>query len=145
MQIVDRPAFRVIGLPVTAPWEALWTVMPNAWATFFGRRHEIPGVRTETNMDISVGHRDGVYEQLIATEVDANAVPPPGMRALEVPAHRYLHHWHTGSLAGIALSFGTMYEWAAAQGIGVDQFKLDMGYTAKGQESEHDLYIRLAD
>jgi predicted transcriptional regulator YdeE len=145
MQIVDRPGFRVIGLPVTAPWEALWTVMPNAWTTFFRRRHEIPGVHSATSMEISVGQQDGVYHQLIAVEVDASAVPPPGMRALQVPPQRYLHHWHTGSLAGIALSFGTMYEWAASQGIAVDDFKLDMGYTARGQESEHDLFIRLAD
>ncbi|MEO7995301.1 MAG: GyrI-like domain-containing protein [bacterium] len=145
MRIIEKPGFRVIGLEVTAPWEALWTVMPNAWEAFFRRRNDIPGVMSGASMDISIEQRDGVYMQLIATEVNATALPPAGMRVLQVPAQRYLHHWHDGSLAGIALSFGTMYEWAAAQGLALDLFKLDIGYTAKGQESAHDLYIRLAD
>ena len=145
MQIVEKPELRVIGLEVTAPWEALWTVMPNAWEVFFHRRHEIAGLLSAINMDISIEQRDGVCVQLIATEVDETATPPQGMRLLQVPAQRYLHHWHTGSLAGIALSFGAMYEWAAAEGLVADQFKLDMGYTARGQETEHDLFIRLAE
>jgi predicted transcriptional regulator YdeE len=145
MQVIEKPGFRVIGLEVTAPWEALWTVMPNAWDAFFERRHEISGLLSATNMDISIEQREGVYRQLLAAEVDESGTPPPGMRVLQVPAQRYLHHWHNGSLAGIALSFGTMYEWAAAQGLALDTFKLDIGYTAKGQESAHDLLIRLAD
>lgn len=145
MQILYKEAFTVVGMQVEADWDALWTVMPQAWQNFFARHREIPHRANTVFMDISLGREAGRYTQLIAAEVTHVADLPPGMTKLEIPRQRYLHYRHVGPVREIASSFGKMHEWAAAHDVHLDDFMLDVGYTPSGEETTHDLYIRTPD
>lgn len=144
MQILTLGPLKLIGLTVTAGWDALWTEMPQAWRSLFARGHEIPNRVALPYMDVSLEQRDGVYTQLLAAEVSALAPVPDGMVALEIPEQTYLAYRHAGALPEIASAFGAMYDWAEQNGVALDAFKLDIGYLPDGTEPCHDLFIRVA-
>lgn len=141
MQIVQRDALTVVGLPVRASWQDLWTVMPARWKQFVARAHEIAHRVDEVFVDASLDQKDGEYRQLICAEVSQVEELPEGMIAVEIPGQSYLHHQHTGSLAGIADTFGAIYAWAEERGLAASSFKLDVGYGAG--DRAHDLYVGL--
>lgn len=62
--------------------------------------------------------------------------------------HPYIMIWrrlaHAFRIAGIAATFGAMYAWAREQGLAVSEFRIDVGYTPSGVETEHDLYVGLS-
>lgn len=144
MTIVEQEALQVIGIEVVAPWRELWTEVPKAWRELRARSGEIACRTSEVFLDVSVEERGGVYRQVVGAAVSTVERVPEGMVALEIPAQRYLHYRHEGTLEAIAESFGKMYEWGREQGHELGAFKLDVGYTLEGDEREHDLYIQVA-
>ena len=143
MKIIERAALTVVGIPVHAAWTELWTEMPKAWRVFIARHAELEGRVSDRLLDISLEKRGERYSQLIGAEVASVGVVPAGMISVEIPAQRYIHHQHRGPTAGIAVSFGAIYDWARDNGHAADDFKLDVGYTAFGDELEHDLFVRI--
>ena len=144
MQIVEKPAMFVIGIPVKAQWDDLWIDMPAAWRSLWERRDLIRHRVGDRAMDVSLEKRDGVYHQLAGVEVSRIDSVPQGMLGVEIPAQRYIHLRHEGPLPDIALSFGMIYKWAKENGHATDAFKLDIGYRPGGDDPEHDLFVRLA-
>ena len=145
MEIVEKPAFKVVGLLVESDWEGLWVEVPKAWETLMVRQAEIANRCSPVFMDISLGKEGDRYTELICAEVSSIEQVPDGMVAREIPRQRYLHHQHGGELAGIAESFGELYEWAGDNELPIDDFLIDAGYTSDAQEQTHDLYIRLGE
>lgn len=143
MKIVHMNAMRVVGIPVEATWENLWIEMPKTWRDFIARHTEIQHRCENTFLDVSVDRRGDMYLQLICAQVTHIEEIPEGMRAIEIPSQRYIHYQHVGPVEAIAESFGKMYDWAHEHGYSVGEFKIDKGYTAEGEELEHDLYIGL--
>jgi len=143
--IVNKEAFTLVGIPVRAHWDALWTEMPLAWRKWFSRCDEVKGKTTASSIDASLAVRDGEYFQLIGTQVSDPQDVPTDMMCIDIPKKRYVFAEHTGPLEAIADSFGAMYRWAEHQGHKTGDFKLDIGYTASGKESQHQLYIELLD
>lgn len=143
MKIIEKEALTVIGIPVKAKWQELWRDMPVAWREFFSRHTEIEYRYGDAFVDISLDKVGDEYLQLICTEVSRVKRIPDGMRAIEIPAQSYIYHRHVGPVTGIAESFGKMYDWAHDSEHTAGEFKIDVGYTAEGDESEHDLYIGL--
>ena len=143
MELVHRPGFTAVGLRVEADWQRLWRKMPEAWRELHERAGEIRHRVTNVLMDISVSVDCGCYTQLIGVEVAHADDVPEGMSAVHVPAGTYLHARHTGSLPEIAETFRRMYEWGRKNGVWLDEFKIDSGYTADGSEPYHDLYVRV--
>jgi len=143
MELVHRPGFVAVGLRVEADWKGLWREMPAAWRELHERAGEIRHRATDVLMDISVSVDCGCCTQLIGAEVAHADDVPDGMTAVHVPAGTYLHTRHTGSLPEIAETFRRMYEWGHKNGVRLDEFKVDSGYTAGGAEPYHDLYVRV--
>lgn len=145
MQIVEREGSRVVGIQVVADWKNLWTEVPQAWKQLFERADEIRDRTAETFVDVSLEMNDGVYTELVGAEVNEAGTVPEGMVQVELPTRRYVHLRHEGPVAGIADAFGRMHAWADENEITTDDFKIDRGYTPGGDETVHDLYVRLAD
>lgn len=143
MEIVERGPLRVIGIEVVATWRELWTEAPKAWQLLRARADEIPNRAGKVFIDVSLEENEGTYRQVVGAEVDSLDVVPEGMIGVEIPPHRYLRYRHRGTLEEIAESFGRIYAWAAENGLEVDSFKLDEGYTLAGDEDEHYLFVRL--
>jgi predicted transcriptional regulator YdeE len=141
MQIAHRDAFTVVGIPVRASWQDLWTVMPATWEQFAARASEIAHRSNDLFLDVSLEQAQGQYLQLVCAEVSRVEQVPQGMIAVEIPSQSYLYHRHTGDLAGIAESFGAIYAWAEERGEAASSFKLDIGYGAVDQA--HELYVGL--
>ncbi len=144
MEIVQKSAFKVVGIPVIATWDELWTEVPAAWEEVLSRQAEIRNRINALFLDISLNKEGDLYTQLVCAEVSQFEHIPPGMIVWEIPDQRYLHHRHEGTLKEIAGSFGQMYQWAAENNTSVDDFKVDCGYTFAGHEREHDLYVRVS-
>ncbi len=142
MKIIEKAALTVVGIPVHAAWTELWTEMPRAWRVLIARHAEIEGRVSARFLDVSLEKRGERYSQLIGAEVASVGVLPSSMISVEIPAQRYIHHQHRGPTPGIAASFGAIYDWARAHGHAADDFKLDDGYTAVGDELVHDLFVR---
>lgn len=143
MELIEKETLILVGLPVAAHWRDLWVEMPKAWRTLFSRVDEIPHRTSEALVDASLHQEGEYYKQLVGARVSRVEHLPEGMEAVEIPAQRYLHHRHEGSLADIAQTFGRMYEWAAENFIDVSDFKIDIGYTAGASETFHDLHLGL--
>lgn len=144
MEIVERDALIVVGLPVRATWQELWVEMPRFWQTFKSRYEEIAHRVGDTFVDVSLEKKADEYVQLICSEVSLTNRIPSDMIAVEIPSQRYIYHRHVGPTKGIATTFGMMYDWARSQGHDAGEFKLDRGYTSRGDENEHDLFVGLA-
>lgn len=143
MDIVELSKLQLVGLPVRAEWQKLWTEMPKAWKEVFAQASRIEHRRFDHFLDASLEIENDIYLQLIGSEVLEVDRVPEGMMAIEVPAQRYIHHRHLGPVEGIAESFGQMYDWAKANNHNAAEFKLDVGYTANGDEASHELYVAL--
>lgn len=143
MEIVEMNTLTVVGLSVKARWRDLWTEMPEAWRRFLPRRDEIENRAGETFVDVSLDKVDDVYHQIVGALVSKADRVPEGMRAVEIPAQRYIHHRHVGPVREIADSFGAIYTWARDHGHPAAELKVDVGYTVAGGEMEHDLYVGL--
>ena len=143
MEIVRKSALKVVGLPVHAPSDQRWIEMPKAWKTFFARSDDIAHRVGETFIDITLGRREGVSDELLCSEVSEIGRVPEEMIALEIPAQSYLHHRAAGPAHSIASAHGEMLAWARANGCSLDEFKLDFGYTKDGSENEHELYVKV--
>lgn len=143
MEIVEKTAFKVVGIKVTADWEKLHIEMPKAWRRFISKIEDIPQRKTDVMMDISLEKSGHLYTQLICVEVNRYEPTPEGMIGLHIPAQKYIHHQHAGSVYDIAASFGKMYQWAKTNGYRAGDFKLDMGYLADGSEDTHELHIKI--
>lgn len=141
MKIVEKEGLLVIGLPVRAAWRELRTQMPKAWRELFARASEIEHHKADFFMDVALGVENGKYLQLVGAEVAQVGRVPDGMIAVNIPTQQYIQYQHLGHLAGIADSFGEIYDWAKEQGYATAEFKLDIGYTAAGNEALHDLYV----
>ena len=143
MEILQKPAFKVVGIPVIATWDELWTEVPAVWDEVLSRQTEIRHRVNALFLDISLNKFGDTYTQLVCAEVSAFEQVPAGMITWEIPDQRYLYHRHEGTLKDIAGSFGQMYQWAAENNLSIDDFKLDCGYTVASHERQHDLYIRV--
>lgn len=115
--------------------------MPKAWNIFIRRHTEIRHPSGEAFIDASLEKNGDQYLQLICIEVSQIEGIPHGMRAVEIPPQRYIHHQHLGPTSGIAETFGEMYDWARRQGRQAGDFKLDIEYSVGGDERVHDLFI----
>ncbi len=143
MKLVEKGPFKVVGVEVVADWEQLPTEMRKAWAAFMSRRTEIKNRVGEALIDVSVKQDGTRYTQFVCSEVSAVEELPEGMMTLDIPAQRYVHHRHIGPVEGIVATFSEMYDWAECNVLTTDAFKLDIGYTARGAQRAHDLYIRV--
>ncbi len=146
MDIVEKEAFNITGTTIKANWKELWEKMPAAWEHMFKKYAEIQNRKDDILMDVSLNKSGDTYTQFIGVEVFQNGqAVPEGMQTIQIPAKKYLHYKHKGSLKEIAHSFGKMYEWAEEQNLKTEDFKLDIGYTPSGKEETHDLYIEIVD
>lgn len=143
MEIVEKEALIVVGLPVTARWQDLWVEMPRAWRELLARHAEIEHPKGGIFVDVSLEKVGDQYLQLVGAQVSRVDQIPSGMRAIEIPAQQYVHHKHVGPVAGIAETFGKIYDWAQQNGHAAGDFKIDLGYTLQGDEIEHDLHVGL--
>lgn len=143
MRIAELEAMTVVGLPVRAKWQELWTEVPAAWRALFARLGEIEHRQGERLVDVSLDMSGDEYLQLVCAPVSKVVHVPQGMWAVEIPAQRYVRFRHVGPAPDIADSFGRMYEWAEEHGHAAGEFKVDIGYTVQGDENEHDLHIGL--
>lgn len=144
MTVVSHPAFRTAGYLVEAPFQELFTRVPQAWQRLFAHADRVPGAVPGTFMDVSFGATDGRYTELIGVEVAGDGQAPDGMVVREIPAASYIHFRHEGPAREIAGSFKRMLNWAEEKGLRPDGFKMDRGYTPSGDEESHDLYVRIA-
>ena len=143
MEITNKDRMWVVGMPITAPWDDLWVEMPKAWKRFFDRHAEITDVVGDGYMDVSLRQDDDQYLQLVGAEVAEVGFVPQNMQAIEIPAQSYIHYRHNGAVSDIAGSFGRMYDWAERRGERAGTFKIDVGYSAGGDERDHDLFVGL--
>lgn len=143
MQIVKKAGFKVVGVQVSARWNQLWELMPDAWDDFVTRCADIKHRVSHAFMDVTLRRRDDEFTQLICCEVTDFDDVPPGMVALEIPPQEYIHLRHDGPIARITAAFGDMHDWAYARDYTLDDFKFDAGYVTDGSEHEHDLYVRV--
>lgn len=144
MTLVDRGPMTVVGLPIRAVWDDLWTEVPKAWETLFARLAEIQHRLDDRLIDVSLTKTGNEYLQLVGAHVSQVRRIPEGMCAVSIPPHRFIYNRHVGPVQDIAESFGTMYAWAREHAHSAGAFKVDIGYTVDGDELEHDLYIALA-
>jgi predicted transcriptional regulator YdeE len=133
----------IVGFKVEATWEELHRKMPKAWQILRRRFNEIENRKNNVMLDVSLKVEDGTYTQFLGAQVDDPGTIPEGMEFLRIPQQQYVHYRHQGPVVEIASSFGKMYEWGKGQNIRLDEFKLDVGYTAEGNEQIHDLYVRV--
>lgn len=143
MEIVEKGPLRIVGIEVLGEWEALWTEVPKAWRLLHERAAEIVGREDDVFVDVSVEKTGSRYRQVVGAVVESDAPVPHGMTAVDVPAQQYLHHRHEGPVQAIAESFGRIYAWARESGLRAGEFKLDVGYTQAGDETMHDLFVRI--
>lgn len=145
MKVVHKEGFWVIGFEVQATYNQLWEKKPKAWAQFFEMADQIQNRASNSFMDISFGKNQyGIYTQLIGAQVTGRqGTIPKSMQRIKIPAKKYLHHKHTGSLSEIADSFGLMYDWAKEHNFNTGEFKLDEGYKPDKSETVHHLYIEI--
>ncbi len=143
MKIVEKAALTVVGIPVRAAWDELWVEMPRVWKEFMARHAEIDCRVSDRFIDVTLEKDGEQYSQLICVEVSSVGALPDGMISLEIPAQRYIHHQHLGPTPGIAASYGKIYDWARDNNHAADEFKIDRGYTSRGDELEHDLFVRI--
>lgn len=143
MQVVYKDTFTVVGILVEGTWDELPLKMRAGWQDFYEKASAIPYSMGDAALDISLNEDEGMYTQLICMEVSRVDEAPPGMVAREIPAQEYIYYRHQGDVTQIAESFAKMYEWAAAEGYVALDFKVDRGYTAQGNETEHDLYLAI--
>ncbi|WP_058308311.1 GyrI-like domain-containing protein [Gracilibacillus massiliensis] len=145
MEIVIKEEFTAVGFIVQQDWEGLIREMPVKWDLYKNSVTEIDKRKTDVMMDISLEQHQGIYTQFICAETDDDASVPKGMELRKIPTHRYLHHQHHGSLVGIAETFGEMYQFGKENRIELETMKIDIGYTIAGNETSHDLYIKVID
>lgn len=105
MKVIQKNAFKVVGIKVKARWEELWTEMPQAWKRFMQRSEEIENRINDKFIDLSLQKDGDEYTQLICCEVSNFGKTPDGMTALEIPTQKYISYRHHGSLTEIAASF----------------------------------------
>lgn len=143
MKLVDWKEMIIVGIPVSAQWRGLWEQVPKAWARLFEQVAVLEEIGAGPFVDVSLEEIDSVYSQLIGVPLKDGGRIPDGFKAVCIPAQKLLHHRHIGDVKDIANSFGEMYSWADKQGLRLSAFKLDLGYTMRGDETEHDLYVGL--
>ncbi len=141
MHIVEMGPMTVVGIPVRARWEELWVKMPQVWREFRARYTEIEHRYSDGLIDVSLDQNADEYLQLVCARVTKGSQVPKGMRMIEIPSQRFVHHRHVGPVKEIAEGFGKMYQWAIEEGHPAGEFKIDIGYTVNGNEIEHDLYV----
>lgn len=99
MEIVDRGPVRVVGIEVVAPWQELWTEVPEAWRLLRERAEEIQRRTSNVFIDVSLEETAGTYRQVVGAEVDSLDEVPEGdargdrrKRGVSSPASSgYLH------------------------------------------------------
>lgn len=143
MEIVEKEAFIAVGIEAEADWQELHEKMPKAWEEAKRRLSEIKNRKEDVMMDLSLKVVDGRYTQLIGVKVEKSAEVPDGMKRIEIPAQKYIHHQHEGELSALAESFGKIYDWAEEQDIEAGDFKIDYGYLPDESEDRHDLYVKV--
>ncbi|HEY9898226.1 MAG TPA: GyrI-like domain-containing protein [Pantanalinema sp.] len=142
MKLVQKAPIKVVGVEVVADWDHLSRAMLTAWDAFLSRRGEIKNRVGEALMDISFKQEGTQFTQVICSEVSTVETLPEGMVTLDIPAQWYVHHRHVGPVKAIPATFNEMIDWAESNVHVTDGFKLDIGYTARGQRA-HDLYLRV--
>lgn len=143
MQIVTREQSVVVGHPVTAPFGDLATLVPAAWARVFARQQELPAPRDGVYAEASRHLGGGRYREVAGVLLDRPPAAGGDWAVAEVAAGEYAHHRHEGPVQGIGTSFGLLIDWVRANGREAGDVKLDVGYTAAGDELHHDLYLSL--
>jgi predicted transcriptional regulator YdeE len=146
MRIIDRDESAVIGLEVIASFRELRTAVPAAWNTLFTRVNDLPKVAGVGYAEASRYLGEARYREVVGVEVKRNDPLPdlaPGLGVTVLPAGRYVHHRHEGRVEDIADGFQAIYDWAAANGFSLGEYKLDIGYSADGTERPHHLYVNV--
>ena len=154
-RFIDLPETTIVGIRVTAPFEQLFTAVPEAWRLVFALADELGERLDEGFVDCSLGEVSGVYTELIGGRFPLGASAPDGFEAIKLPAARYATVQHLGDVRSIARSFGDLERWVTEQQPTAsgerwvhDGVKLDIGYLPAMAETSpyggrHTLYIRL--
>ncbi|MGP4038385.1 GyrI-like domain-containing protein [Gracilibacillus sp. D59] len=143
MNVVEKSEMTVTGIKVTKDWKGLIRDMPVKWEEFKSRIDEVKQRKSDTMIDISLEQEDTIYTQCICVEVEKNAEAPAGMETIVIPSAKYLYHKHEGSLVSIAETIGEMYQYGKEHELNLETMKIDIGYTIQGDETTHDLYIKV--
>ncbi len=143
MKIVKKAEMTVVGIKIKRDWKGLIREMPVKWDEFNNRLAEVKQRKSDTMMDISLEENDAIYTQCICVEVENQAEVPEGMEMIVIPSASYLYHKHEGSLVSIAQTFGEMYQYGKEHELALETMKIDIGYTMQGDETIHDLYIKI--
>ena len=143
--IVYKPGFTLVGIPLRASWSSLLTERPKAWQHWFARMNEVKARSGRASMEASLAMQEGEYFQLVGAPVLAADDIPDDMLCVEIPQKHYVYAEHNGPVEAIPAQFDAMTQWAHTQGHKVSDFRLDMGYLPKGNETHHQLYIEILD
>jgi len=143
IEIIRVAPRKVVGIKVSARAENLCDELHRSWLILRERAHEIPHRVNDHFIDLSLGQKNGNQVRFIGAEVTEVCQPPEGMTDLQVPHQTYLHSRHDGPVEEIAHSFGAIYQWARTNGVVVEEFKIDEGYTLDAREAHHELYVRV--
>lgn len=145
MKIERLDATVVVGIPVTARFDELSTLVPAAWQQFFARHDALPQPADGRFAEASFSLGDGRYHETVGVPMRGDLrVQGPWSLAL-VPAGRFVSHRFDGPVEDIGQGFQEIYDWAGAEGVELGDCKLDVGYSADLSPGPHDLYIDVLD
>lgn len=105
-KVVIKPAFRVIGMPYTAPitsFSAAEVLIGKMRERFVRRLHEIKDRKNEGVGYGIIRYEKSLFTYWYAVEVKRHVHVPEGMRALTIPTRQYAVFTHRGSVRRASL------------------------------------------
>ena len=129
-KIVNRPAFKVIGLSYVGKNEH--GEIGQMWRRFNQRAHEIKSINDKEAFGLCFstvegGAKPGEFEYVAGFEVAGKENLPDGMVYREVPAYKYAVFTHHGKLDKLGETYQYIYNTGLAQaGLKVHPDKFDM-------------------
>lgn len=159
-KIIEKPAFRVVGITETVHFDSTVPSSENAiaklWTRFGSRIPEIQGQLGWRSYGLMLQNPDNPpgapFDYTASVQISADGDIPEGMISIEVPAARYLVLTYRGQLDGISDAFmhfwghvlpDSPYEYDGGVRTGKYEFEFyDQRYTQPGDpNSEIDLYF----
>jgi len=129
-KIVNRPAFKVIGLAYVGKNEH--GEIAQMWGRFNQQSHQIKSINDKEAFglcfaEVEGGAKPGEFEYISGFEVAGGENLPKGMVYREVPAYKYAVFTHHGKLDNLGETYRYIYDTGLAQaGLKMHPDKFDM-------------------
>jgi len=129
-KIVNRPAFKVIGLAYFGKNEH--GEIGQMWGKFNQRAQEIKSINDKEAFGLCFspgegGSQPGEFEYVAGFEVADDTLIPPGMVFRQVPAYKYIVFTHHGKLDNLGETYQYIYNTGVAQaGVKMHPDRFDM-------------------